>query len=134
MFTSIARGHRLQFAMKPPRLKGVLISEATGEALESEISALLSREAERNQGFHSRYFFIPKNGGFLHPILDLHYLNLHLRKYKFRMLTHNVLFQSIRSGEWFTYVDLQDAYFHITIYPAHRKYLRFAFKGAAHEF
>ncbi|XP_058483844.1 uncharacterized protein LOC131459867 [Solea solea] len=130
--------------MKPPRFNGVLTTEASGEAaeaLESEISSLLSRgavrivpEGERNQGFYSRYFLIPKKGGSLRPILDLRCLNLHLRKYKFKMLTHNVLFRSIRPGDWFTSVDLQDAYFHISIYPAHRKYLRFAFKGAAYEY
>ena len=144
VFTTVTRGYRLQFAMKPPSFNGVLMSEATGEAaeaLESEISSLLSLgairmvpEGERNQGFYSRYFLIPKKGGSLRPILDLRCLNLHLRKYKFRMLTHNVLFRSIRPGDWFTSVDLQDAYFHISIYPAHRKYLRFAFRGTVYEY
>ncbi|XP_029965627.1 uncharacterized protein LOC115401518 [Salarias fasciatus] len=144
VFTTVARGYRLQFAVRPPRFNGVLTSEAAGEAaeaLESEISSLLSRgairlvpEGERNQGFYSRYFLIPKKGGSLRPILDLRFLNLHLRKYKFKMLTHKVLFRSIRPGDWFTSVDLQDAYFHISIYPAHRKYLRFAFKGTAYEY
>ncbi|XP_029963540.1 uncharacterized protein LOC115400030 [Salarias fasciatus] len=144
VFTTVARGYRLQFAVRPPRFNGVLTSEAAGEAaeaLESEISSLLSRgairlvpEGERNQGFYSRYFLIPKKGGSLRPILDLRFLNLHLRKYKFKMLTHKVLFRSIHPGDWFTSVDLQDAYFHISIYPAHRKYLRFAFKGTAYEY
>lgn len=63
-----------------PRFNGVVFSEATGEAaeaLENEISSLLSRgairnvpEEEKNQGFDSRHFLIPRKGGSLRPILD----------------------------------------------------------------
>ncbi len=144
VLTTVAKGYRLQFAVKPPSFNGLVFSVATGEAaraLENEISSLLSRgairivpEAEVNQGFYSRYFLIPKKGGSLRPILDLRFLNSHLRKYKFRMLTHNVLFRSIQPGDWFTSIDLQDAYFHVSIYPAHRKFLRFAFQGVAYEY
>ncbi|KAL0199140.1 hypothetical protein M9458_007680, partial [Cirrhinus mrigala] len=35
----------------------------------------------------------------------------------------------IRRGDWFSTVDLKDAYFHISVYPAHRKYLRFSFQN-----
>ena len=63
------------------------------------------------------------------PILDLRVLNRHLRKYTFRMLTHKVLCRSIRPGDWFVTIDLSDAYFHIAIHPAHRKFLRFAFQN-----
>lgn len=31
-------------------------------------------------------------------------------------------------------IDLADAYFHVAIYPAHRKFLRLAYRGAAYEF
>lgn len=35
-------------------------------------------------------------------------------------------------GDWFTLVDLQDVYFRISTYPAHRKYPIFAFKSIAY--
>lgn len=144
VMSTITRGYRIQFGTKPPRFNGVLVSTAQGEAaqvLEAEIATLLSKgaiqrvpEGEIETGFYSRYFIIPKRDGGLRPILDLRVLNNHLRKFTFRMLTYKTLFQSIRRGDWFTTVDLMDAYFHIGVLPAHRKYLRFAFQGIAYEY
>lgn len=42
--------------------------------------------------------------------------------------------RSIRSNGWCVTIDLADAYFLVKIYPAHRKFLRFAYQGAASEF
>ncbi|XP_038153414.1 uncharacterized protein LOC119791417 [Cyprinodon tularosa] len=142
---TISKGYRLQFATRPPRFNGVLSSVATGDSahvLKDEIASLLEKKAIRvvpdeevRQGFYSRYFLIPKKDGVsLRPILDLRVLNRHLRRYTFRMLTHKALCRSIRPGDWFVTIDLADAYFHISIYPPHRKFLRFAYQSAAYEF
>ena len=40
----------------------------------------------------------------------------------------------VQPGDWFTTIDLKDAYFHVEIAPEHRKYLRFAFQGIAYEY
>ncbi len=40
----------------------------------------------------------------------------------------------IRSEDWFVMIDLKDAYFHISILPCHRRFLRFAFGGKAYQF
>ncbi|XP_014912869.1 leucine-rich repeat-containing protein 16B-like, partial [Poecilia latipinna] len=77
-----AGGYRLQFAVRPPRFKGVLVSVANRDSvhvLEDEIASLLAKrsirvvpEEEVHQGFYSRYFLIPKKDGLsLRPILDL---------------------------------------------------------------
>ena len=84
--------------------------------------------AQCQSGFYSRYFLVPKRGGRrsgIRPILDLHALNKYLGKYKFRMLTLALasLLRLVRQNERFTSVDLKDSYFHIPIYPPHRKYL-----------
>ncbi len=44
-----------------------------------------------------------------------------------------VVFQT-RSEDWFVTIDLEDAYFHFSILPIHRKFLRFAFGGEAYQY
>lgn len=56
--------------------------------------------------------------------LDLHALNMYLKRYKLRMLTHAALICLVRPGDRFTTSNLREAYFHIPIYPPHRKYVR----------
>lgn len=72
--------------------------------------------------------WFPNGGGTeIHPILDLRALNRYLTRYKFRMLPHASLLRLVRRNDWFTSVDVKDAYFHIPIYSPDRKYLQFTF-------
>ena len=50
------------------------------------------------------------------------------------MLTMKQLMGLVQPGDWFTTIDLKDAYFHVDISPKHRKYLRFDFQGIAYEY
>ncbi|KAL0151251.1 hypothetical protein M9458_053442 [Cirrhinus mrigala] len=77
--------------------------------MEQEVNGLLRKEAievvpphDRESGFYSRYFIVPKKDG--------------------------------GSEDWFVTIDLKDAYFHISILPQHRKFLRFAFGGEAYQY
>ena len=144
VLNTIEKGYKLQFAGKPPMFEKVLFSQATGQAadiLQAEIASLLSKNAIRevpmhqaHLGFYSRYFIVKKKGGGFRPILDLRQLNKFLKVFKFKMLTNVTLLNLIREGDWFTSLDLQDAYFHIEVYQAHRKFLRFGFRGKIYEF
>ena len=40
----------------------------------------------------------------------------------------------VRKGDFFTKIDLQDAYLTISIHPEHRKYLQFVWEGALFQF
>ncbi len=92
--------------------------------MEQEVKALLEKGAieyvphsNRETGFYSRYFIVPKKDGGLRPILDLQVLNDSVRQLKFKMLTLRQIVPQIRSEDWFFMIDLKDAYFHISILP-----------------
>jgi hypothetical protein len=137
-------GYRLQFQVRPPKFNGVvwtLVHPEQGLVLGQEVNSLLEKGAiervpplVRESGFYSRYFIVPKKDGGLRPILDLRHLNRSLRRFRFKMLTISIIVSQIQSEDWFVTIDLKDAYFHISILPSHRKFLRFAFGGEAYQY
>ncbi|KAK5883800.1 hypothetical protein CesoFtcFv8_020091 [Champsocephalus esox] len=50
------------------------------------------------------------------------------------MLTIKQVMECVHQGDWYISIDLKDDYFHITIIPKHRKFLRFSFQGIAYQF
>ena len=144
VLNTIDNGYKLQFASKPPTFEKIIFSHANGQAgdiLQAEILSLLGKNAIRevplNQslnGFYSRYFLVKKKGGGVRPILDLRALNRYLKVFRFKMLTNAALLRMMRPGDWYTSLDLKDAYFHIPIYAPHRKFLRFGFRGRVYEY
>ncbi|KAI2647016.1 Transposon Ty3-G Gag-Pol polyprotein [Labeo rohita] len=141
---TVERGYRIQFGAPPPPFNGVsptLVGPEQGLVMEQEVATLLRKEAievvpphERESGFYSRYFIVPKKDGGLRPILDLRLLNRSVKRLKFKMLTIKQVVSQIRSEDWFVTIDLKDAYFHVSILPQHRKFLRFAFRGEAYRY
>ncbi|KAL0165959.1 hypothetical protein M9458_037803, partial [Cirrhinus mrigala] len=99
-----------------------------GLVMEQEVDTLLRKEAievvpshDRESGFYSRYFIVPKKDGGLRPFLDLRQLNRSVMWLKFRMLTVSQVVSQIRSEDWFVTIDLKDVSFHVSILPQHRK-------------
>ncbi len=141
---TVEKGYRIQFAFPPLRFSGVtptLVGPEQALVMEQEVKALLRKEAievvhphERESGFYSRYFIVPKKDGGLRPIIDLRQLNHSVSQLKFKMLTLRQVVSQIRSEDWFVTIDLKDAYFHVSILPCHRKFLRFAFGGKAYQY
>ncbi len=141
---TIRLGCAIQFARRPPKFNGILeTSEAVQNApvLCEEFAVLLAKvaiepvpPARMRQGFYSPYFLVPKKGGGLRPILDLRVLNRALHKLPFKMLTHGHMINCIQPQDWFAAIDLKDTYFHVSILPRHRPFLRFAFEGRAWQY
>ncbi len=137
---------RLRDSVRPasPQVQGhsVHLSVEQGcPVLHAEVAVLLAKDAiepvppaEMKSGFYSPYFIVPKKDGGLRPILDLRVLNQALHKLPFRMLTQRRIFQCVRPFDWFAAIDLKDAYFHVSILPRHRPFLRFAFEGRAYQY
>ncbi|KAI2653488.1 Transposon Ty3-G Gag-Pol polyprotein [Labeo rohita] len=144
LLRTIRLGYAIQFARRPPKFRGVLTTSVQGSntaVLRAEIAVLLAKDAietvpsaEMKKGFYSPYFIVPKKGGGLRPILDLRVLNRALLKLPFKMLTLKHILTCVRIQDWFVAIDLKDAYFHVSILPRHRPFLRFAFEGRAYQY
>ncbi|KAL0177259.1 hypothetical protein M9458_026153, partial [Cirrhinus mrigala] len=131
---TVEKGYSIQFSAPPPPFDRALV-------MEQEVETLLRKEAievvpphDRESGFYSRYFIVPKKDGGLRPIIDVCRLNRSVMRLKFKMLTLKQVVSQIRSEDWFVTIDLKDAYFHVSILPQHRKFLRFAFRGEAYQY
>ncbi len=62
---------------------------------------------DRESGFYSRYFIVPKKDGWLRPNLDLRLLNRSVMRHKFKMLTIKQVVSQIRSEDWFVTLVLR---------------------------
>ncbi|KAL0182109.1 hypothetical protein M9458_021484, partial [Cirrhinus mrigala] len=142
---TVRLGYAIQFARRPPKFRGVLFtsvrSDTDASVLRAEIAVLLAKDAiepvppaEMKSGFYSPYFIVPKKSGGLRPILDLRVLNRSLLRLPFKMLTSKRILSCVRHQDWFAAIDLKDAYFHVSILPRHRPFLRFAFEGRAYQY
>ncbi len=144
LIRTIRLGYAIQFARRPPRFRGVHFTSVKAvdtHVLRAEIAVLLAKDAielvppaDMRSGFYSPYFIVPKKSGGLRPILDLRVLNRSLHKLPFKMLTQKRIFECVRPRDWFAAIDLKDAYFHVSILPRHRPFLRFAFEGRAYQY
>ncbi|KAL0176947.1 hypothetical protein M9458_029277, partial [Cirrhinus mrigala] len=138
---TVEKGYSIQFGAPPPPFDGVfptVVGPEQALVMEQEVVTIEAIEVVpphvRESGFYSRYFIVPKKDGGLRPIIDLRRLNRSVMKLKFKMLTIKQVVSQIRSKDWFVTIDLKDAYFHVSILPQHRKFLRFAFRGEAYQY
>ncbi len=144
LLRTIRLGYAIQFARRPPKFRGIRftsVKPADAPVLRAEIAVLLAKDAiepvppaDMRSGLFSPYFIVPKKGGGLRPILDLRVLNRALHKLPFKMLTQKRIFGCVHPLDWFAAIDLKDAYFHVSILPRHRPFLRFAFEGQAYQY
>ena len=99
--------------------------------LQQAVDALLMKGAiervtnMKSLGFYSRLFLVPKKTGDLRPVIDLSTLNRHMVVPHFKMEMQGSVRSAIRSQEWTVSIDIRDAYLHVPMHQAVRKYLRF---------
>ena len=92
------------------------------------------RASSTHPGFYSRLFLVRKATGEWRPIIDLSSLNVFVHCPSFTMETPRSIFRAPQQGQWLTSLDLKDAFFHIGIDPADRRYLRFCHNGTSWQF
>ena len=84
--------------------------------------------------FISNLFIMPKKCGDLRPVINLKPLNDFVQYHHFKMEGLNTLLDLFLGSEFFTTIDLKDAYFWIPIHADHYKYLRFEWNSTFFEF
>lgn len=110
-----------------------LLREAVEEMLTKRAVEIIHPQ-NLSPGFYSRLFLVPKKNGKWRPVIDLSPLNKMVEKKKFKMETPRTVLSAIQRNQFMTSIDLTDAYFHVPIHPASRKYLRFVFGGTIYQF
>ena len=88
----------------------------------------------KSPGMYHRLFMRPKPDGTLRPIIDLSPLNKLIHNESFKMETPASIRQALQPGEHTLQLDLKDAYFHVPIRKAYRKYMRFAIDGVVYQY
>ena len=72
--------------------------------------------------------------GDLGPVIDLSTLNCHMVVPHFKMETQGSCRSAIRSQEWTVSIDIREAYLHVLMHQAVRKYLRFMVNKKVYQF
>ena len=130
----IRGGLDLVFQERPPLSDSPIpMSQTSDKAkfrlLSEEVQSLLLKrvieEIHLTPGFYSRLFLVPKKTGGMRPVIDLSILNSYLSVPHFKMETNRSIRACILPGMLTTKLNLSDAYFHIPISLASRKFLRF---------
>ena len=142
----LREGYQIPFLRNPPALSPSPISLTAYQpgsekflVLVSEVQAMLEKEAvevvsDHSAGFYNRLFAVQKASGGWRPVLDVSVLNTFVVLTKFKMESPRSVLHAVRRNDWMLSIDLQDAYFHVPVHPASRKFLRFVFAGVVYQF
>ena len=115
-----------------------LSSEDTA-VLEEEIKSLLQKQAVCQipppvKGFYSNMFIVPKKDGGQRPVINLKYLNKHVKSEHFKMEGLHTVKALLRREDFMAKVDLKDAFFMVPIAPQFRHLLLFKLKEKIYQF
>lgn len=98
-----------------------------------KLGAIVPSEHETDE-FISTIFIVPKPGGKFRPVINLKYLNEFVHYDHFKQETFKIVLDLIQENDFFTSVDLKDAYFSVPIHEDYQKYLKFSFNGNLYKF
>ncbi len=117
------------------------VKAADAPILRAEIAVLLAKDAiepvppaDMRSGFYSPYFIVTQERRWIKTNLGSARLEPGSSQAPVQN-AHTEMHLWVRpSQDWFAAIDLKDAYFHVSILPCHRPFLRFAFKGRAYQY
>ncbi len=84
--------------------------------------------------FVSPVFTVPKKDGSHRFILNLKKLNEFIDCPHFKLEDYRTVTKLIFPNAWMAKIDLEDAYYMVSVHKSHRKYLRFLFENELYEY
>ena len=84
-------------------------------------------------GVLQQAILVPKPNNRWGPLLDLSPLNTFLNTESLEMEKPETITTFLQAGEWVTFIDFKDAYFHIPIHSQSRMYMRFQVQGRSYQ-
>lgn len=142
----LREGYRLRFHTAPmlserPCVPSDSRNPQRDQLIQDQLDILLQKQAIEvvpgpswDPGFYSRLFTVPKPNGKVRPIIDLKILNKNLIIPRFKMESIQTIWTSLTPGSWTFSIDMSDAYFHVPIHKASRRYLRMYHRGVVYQF
>jgi hypothetical protein len=86
------------------------------------------------RALHSLLFPVPKSGGRWRWVLDSRRLNEALRYRPFKMESVETVRRLVKKGDWLCSIDICDAFLHVPVSRAHRRFLAFRARGRSFQF
>ena len=135
-------GYKIDFT-SPPRQTcspaAFPINKAESEAVDVALQELLRLGAiikctHLRDQFVSSIFTRPKKNGKIRIIINLKQLNGFIKYEHFKMEHLSAVLGLVEHNDWFCGLYLENAYFSVPVYPDHRRYLRFSWKGQLYEY
>jgi hypothetical protein len=138
----VVTGYKIDFDQQPYQNKIPQQIPFQGEQwniVNQEVETLIQKGAiivtEHEQGeFISNLFIVPKQNGKFRPVINLKFLNQFVSYNHFKQETFNIVLDLIQRNDFFTKIDLCDAYFSIPIHEEFTKFLKFTWNGQLFKF
>lgn len=97
------------------------------------IPAERSSRKSDDAGFDSKAL-CSQAGEKMRPVYDARFVNRFMHAQHFQMEDMRTLGALIQREDWMVKIDLKDAYLHVPIHPAYRKYLQIQTEGETYQF
>lgn len=138
---STVKGYKIEFftPILSSAPKTIDFGETQNQIVDNEIIELLQKGAisECKYGdneFISNIFLVKKKGGKFRPVINLKRLNKFIEYHHFKMENIETVLNSIKRNSYFVNLDLQNAYFSLSIHKSYRKYLKFEWRHKLYQF
>ena len=106
---------------KPSQEQSLIYEEVLRMLQKGGITEVTPTEVD--PGFYPSLFLLPKKDGTTRPVVNLKCLNEYIFPHHFKMEEMHTLRDLLKSNDWMTKVDLNDAYSTIPIHNFHRRIL-----------